>query len=81
MTDPKRAIPPAVGEMVVFEAPDGAIRVDVRLDRESVWRPHFFGGTGNPPVTVRRAVRYRAAELLKPTAGNMGGCDDPQSSE
>ena len=35
--DPKPANPPAVGEMVVFEAPDGAIRVDVRLDRESVW--------------------------------------------
>ena len=25
------------GEVVVYGAPDGAVRVDVRLDRETVW--------------------------------------------
>jgi len=28
---------PPGGELVVYEAPDGAARVDVRLDRETVW--------------------------------------------
>ena len=25
------------GEVVVYEAPDGSVRVDVRLERETVW--------------------------------------------
>jgi hypothetical protein len=25
------------GEVVLYEAPDGGVRVDVRLDRETVW--------------------------------------------
>ena len=25
------------GEVIVYEAPDGEVRVDVRLDRETVW--------------------------------------------
>lgn len=28
---------PTGGEIAVYEAPDGAVRVDVRLDRETVW--------------------------------------------
>lgn len=29
--------PPPAGEVIVYEAPDGEVRVDVRLDRETVW--------------------------------------------
>jgi hypothetical protein len=25
------------GEILVYESPDGGVRVDVRLDRETVW--------------------------------------------
>ena len=28
---------PGNGEIVVYEAPDGGVRVDVRLDQETVW--------------------------------------------
>ncbi|HVS18240.1 MAG TPA: hypothetical protein VMT18_06540 [Planctomycetota bacterium] len=28
---------PSRGEVVVYEAPDGEVRVDVRLERETVW--------------------------------------------
>ena len=28
---------PPRGEIVVYEAPNGAVRVDVRFDRDSVW--------------------------------------------
>ena len=28
---------PGIGEIVVYEAPDGGVRVDVRLDQETVW--------------------------------------------
>ena len=36
MTSETSLHPPG-GELVVYEAPDGAVRVDVRLDRETVW--------------------------------------------
>lgn len=36
MTDPGEA-DAARGEVVVYQAPDGAVRVDVRLERETVW--------------------------------------------
>jgi len=32
----ERPIPPG-GEVLVYEAPDGEVRVDVRLERETVW--------------------------------------------
>ena len=31
------AAPPSGGEVVVYEAPGGEVRVDVRLERETVW--------------------------------------------
>jgi len=33
----RRDEPASRGEVVVYEAPDGEIRVDVRLERETVW--------------------------------------------
>ena len=36
MTDPREADIPR-GEVVVYEAPDGQVRVDVRLERETLW--------------------------------------------
>lgn len=36
MTDPGKAGVPG-GEVVVYEAPDGEVRVEVRLERETVW--------------------------------------------
>jgi prophage maintenance system killer protein len=34
---PNADVPRPGGEVVVYEAPDGSARVDVRLDRETVW--------------------------------------------
>ena len=34
--EPSASIPPG-GEVLLYEAPDGQVRVDVRLERETVW--------------------------------------------
>lgn len=39
MTNPHKADSPG-GEVLVYEAPDGAVRVEVKLDRDTVWRTH-----------------------------------------
>ena len=67
------------GEVIVYEAPDGAIRVDVRLERETVWLTqqqmaelfgrersvvaHRLDGASRPRDRARRAAVERAGTL------------------
>ena len=36
-SDEKSNLTPPGGEVLLYEAPDGQVRVDVRLERETVW--------------------------------------------
>lgn len=65
MADEARAKPH--GEVVVYEAPDGAIRVDVRLEHETVWltQQQMAELFGRERSVVTRHVRnvFREGEL------------------
>ena len=58
---------PPSGEIVVYEAPDGAVRVDVRLDRETVWltQQQMAELFGRDRSVVARHIRnvFREGEL------------------
>ena len=61
------SLPPPGGELVVHEAPDGAVRVDVRLDRETVWltQQQMAELFGRDRSVVARHIRnvFREGEL------------------
>ena len=61
------------GEVVVYETPDGEIRVDVRLDRETVWltQAQMAELFGRDQSVVSRHVRNVFAEGELPEEGNM----------
>ncbi len=55
------------GEVLVYEAPDGAVRVDVRLDRDTVWltQDQMSGLFGRERSVITKHVRnvFRDGEL------------------
>ena len=55
------------GEVVVYEAPDGEVRVDVRFDRETVWltQQQMAELFGRDRSVVNRHIRnaFREGEL------------------
>lgn len=55
------------GEVLVYEAPDGAVRVDVRLDRDTVWltQDQMSGLFGRERSVITKHVRnvFREGEL------------------
>jgi prophage maintenance system killer protein len=75
---------PARGEVIVYEADDGAIRVDVRLERETVWltQQQMAELFGRERSVVTKHVRnvFREGELVE--EGNVhflhvAGSDKP----
>lgn len=58
---------PAAGDIVVYEAPDGEVRVDVRLERETVWltQQQMADLFGRERSVVTKHIRnaYREGEL------------------
>ena len=58
---------PPGGELVVYEAPDGAVRVDVRFDQETVWlvQQQMAKLLGRDRSAVTRHIRnaFKAGEL------------------
>ena len=68
--------PPAAapgGEVLVYEAPDGQARVDVRLERETVWltQAQMVDLFGRDQSVVSRHLRNVFAEGELPAEGNM----------
>jgi prophage maintenance system killer protein len=72
------------GEVIVYQAPDGQVRVDVRLERETVWltQAQMVELFGRDQSVISRHVRnvFAAGEL--PAEGNMqkmhiGSADKP----
>lgn len=65
--------PPNRGEVVLYGAPDGSVRLDVRLEKETVWLTQAQMGEllGRDPSVVSRHLSnlFREGEL--PRAGNM----------
>ncbi|MHB8815827.1 MAG: phosphoribosylaminoimidazolesuccinocarboxamide synthase, partial [Steroidobacteraceae bacterium] len=55
------------GKIIVYEAPDGAVRVDVRLDRDTVWltQDQMSGLFGRERSVITKHVRnvFRDGEL------------------
>ena len=61
------------GEVVLYEAPDGEVRVDVRLDHESVWltQIQMVDLFGRDQSVIFRHLRNVFADGELPTEGNM----------
>lgn len=61
------------GEVVVFEAPDGQVRVDVRLDHETVWltQAQMVELFGRDQSVISRHLRNIFADGELPAEGNM----------
>jgi len=63
----KPPVQPPGGEVIVYEAPDGEARVDVRFDRETVWltRQQMAELFGRDRSVVTRHIRnvFREREL------------------
>jgi hypothetical protein len=62
------------GEVLVYEAADGSVRVDVRLDRETVWltqrqMAELFGTTPENVLMHLKNIftdrRWRSRQLLR----------------
>lgn len=61
------------GEVLLYEAPDGQVRVDVRLDHETVWltQAQMVDLFGRDQSVVSRHLRNVFAEGELPAEGNM----------
>ncbi len=61
------------GEVLLYEAPDGEVRVDVRLDHETVWltQAQMVDLFGRDQSVVSRHLRNVFAEGELPAEGNM----------
>jgi len=61
------------GEVVLYQAPDGGVRVDVRLDHETVWltQAQMVDLFGRDQSVVSRHVRNLFADGELPAEGNM----------
>ena len=61
------------GEVVVYEDPEGAVRVDVRLERETVWltQQQMAELFGRDQSVISRHVRNVFSEGELPEEGNM----------
>ena len=61
------------GEVVVYQAPDGEVRVDVRLERETVWltQAQMVELFGRDQSVISRHVRNVFADAELPAEGNM----------
>lgn len=61
------------GEVLLYEAPDGEVRVDVRLDHETVWltQAQMVDLFGRDQSVVSRHLRNVFAEGELPVEGNM----------
>ena len=61
------------GEVVVYQAPDGQVRVDVRLEQETVWltQAQMVELFGRDQSVVSRHVRNVFADGELPAEGNM----------
>ena len=72
MTDTGEADVPR-GEVVVYQAPDGQVRVDVRLERETVWltQAQMVELFGRDQSVISRHVRNVFADGELPAEGNM----------
>jgi len=68
-----RDIARAGGEVLVYEAPDGEVRVDVRLDHETVWltQAQMVKLFGRDQSVVSRHLRNVFADEELPAEGNM----------
>ena len=61
------------GEILMYEAPDGEVRVDVRLDHETVWltQAQMVDLFGRDQSVVSRHLRNVFADGELPAEGNM----------
>jgi prophage maintenance system killer protein len=61
------------GEVIVYQAPDGEVRVDVRLERETVWltQAQMVELFGRDQSVISRHVRNVFADGELPAEGNM----------
>jgi len=61
------------GEILMYEAPDGEVRVDVRLDHETVWltQAQMVELFGRDQSVVSRHLRNVFADGELPAEGNM----------
>lgn len=61
------------GEVIVYQVPDGQVRVDVRLERETVWltQAQMVELFGRDQSVVSRHVRNVFADGELPAEGNM----------
>lgn len=61
------------GEVIVYQAPDGQVRVDVRLERETVWltQAQMVDLFGRDQSVISRHVRNVFADGELPADGNM----------
>lgn len=61
------------GEVVVYQAPDGEVRVDVRLERETVWlsQAQMVELFGRDQSVVSRHIRNVFSDGELPVEGNM----------
>ena len=61
------------GEVILYEAPDGAVRVDVRLVHETVWltQAQMVDLFGRDQSVVSRHLRNVFADGELPAEGNM----------
>ena len=64
---------PPSGDVLVYEAPDGEVRVDVRLDHETVWltQAQIVELFGRDQSVLSRHLRNVFAEGELPAEGNM----------
>jgi hypothetical protein len=65
------------GEVVVYEAPDGEVRVDVRLERETVWLSQrdmadVFGTTPENVLMHLKSIFSDNELVEKATTKNFG---------
>lgn len=64
---------PSGGEVLLYEAPDGQVWVDVRLERETVWltQQHMAELFGRDQSVVSRHLGNVFADAELPQEGNM----------
>jgi hypothetical protein len=72
-SDEQLSSSPSGGEVLLYEAPDGQVRVDVRLAQETVWltQQQMAELFGRDQSVVSRHLRNVFADAVLPQEGNM----------
>ncbi len=72
------------GEVIVYEAPDGAVRVDVRLARETIWlnqqqMAELFGRALRPCEQISRPAVKQETSSTRSGETAWRDCSEPSS--